>query len=214
MTRVLTPELLDSLPPDHPDAQHSRRDLRVINRAMGNHRWFARTLPPLLRARELALELGAGTGELAARLGRHGVAVDGLDRGPPPADWAPARTWHSTDLRVFDGYRHYPAVLGNLIFHHLTDDELAALGATLRRTARVILASEPTRSPRAQRLFAVLSPLFGANRVTQHDGRVSIAAGFVGGELPRALGLEDRDWKFHCDVTWLGGYRMIASRRS
>ena len=49
MTRTLTPELLDSLPSQHPDALRSRRDLRWINFAMGNHRWFARTLPPLLR---------------------------------------------------------------------------------------------------------------------------------------------------------------------
>ena len=59
----------------------------------------------------------------------------------------------------------------------------------------------------------MLSPLFGANHVTQHDAHVSIAAGFVGDELPRALGLEHRAWKFHCEATWLGGYRMIASRR-
>jgi hypothetical protein len=62
MLRTLQPELLDSLPSDHPDARHSRRDLRVINRLMGNHRWFARTLPPLVRAGEHALELGAGNG--------------------------------------------------------------------------------------------------------------------------------------------------------
>ena len=213
MPRTPTPELLDSLPPDHPDARHSRRDLRVINRLMGNHRWFARTLPPLLRDGERALELGAGTGELGVRLTARGVAVDGLDFNPRPELWPAARAWHTGDLRTFDRYDDYAAVFGNLIFHHLDDGELAALGTTLRRTARLIVASEPKRSAHAQRLFAVAGRCFGANGVTMHDAHVSIAAGFLGDELPRALGLEADVWEWRCETTALGAYRMVATRR-
>ena len=213
MPRLLTPELLDSLPPDHPDARHSRRDLRLINRAMGNHRWFARTLPPLLRPGESALELGAGTGELGRRLAARGAAVDGLDRVPRPTAWPAARAWHVSDLRTFDGYARYGAVLANLILHHLSDSELAALGATLNRTARLVLASEPKRSPRVQRLFALVSPLFRANHVTRHDAYVSIAAGFRADELPRTLGLHPSDWDCRCTPTVLGAYRLVAVRR-
>ena len=214
MTRTLTPELLDSLPPDHPDARHSRRDLRLINRFMGNHRWFARTLPPLLRDGERALELGAGTGELSARLDATGVVIGALDFCPRPANWPSARAWHIGDLRKFDGYASYAVIFGNLIFHHFSDDELSALGAVLRRTARLILASEPKRSVRAQSLFAWFAPLFGANRVTRHDADVSIAAGFRGDELPRALGLDDGNWSFRCETTAFGAYRMVAQRRT
>jgi hypothetical protein len=212
-TRTLTPELLDSLPPEHPDARHSRRDLRIINRVMGNHRWFARVLPPLLRAGETALELGAGAGELASRLAARGAAVDGLDFCPRPPGWPPTRAWHTGDLREFAGYPSYAAVYGNLIFHHLSDAELAALGATLRRTARLILASEPRRSLRSQRLIAMFGRALGANRVTLHDAHVSIAAGFVGDELPRLLGLAAPDWEISCSTNFLGACRMIARRR-
>ncbi len=214
MTRVLRPELLDSLPSDHPDAVHSRRDLRIINRVMGNTAWFVRVLPPLLRPGERVLELGAGTGELARRLGERGVAVDGLDRCPPPDDWPAERAWHVADLRAFDGYGAYAAVIGNLIFHHLTDDELAELGARLRRTTRMILVSEPTRSPFAQRMFSWFGPCFGANRVTRHDAHVSIAAGFLGDELPRSLGLTRDAWDLRCTTTMLGACRMVAQRRA
>ena len=212
MPRTLTPELLDTLPADHPDALHSRRDLRLINRLMGNHRWLARTLPPLLRPGELALELGAGTGELSARLTARGVTVDGLDFLPRPAAWPAARAWHRADLLAFAGYAPYAAVVANLIFHHFTDAQLAALGTRLRATARVIIANEPARSPRSQKLFATLAPLFRANRVTLHDAHVSIAAGFLAAELPRALGLDSATW--HCRVTTsaLGAYRLIATR--
>ncbi len=213
MTRNLTPELLDSPPADDPAALHSRRDLRWINAAMGNHRWFARTLPRLLRQGERALELGAGTGELVAKLNARGVAIDGLDRAPAPLPWPATRAWHQHDLRTFTGFARYDAVIGNLIFHHLDDGELAQFGARLSRAVRVIVASEPTRSPRSQRLIAFAGRALGASHVTLHDAHVSIAAGFRGEELPRHLGLDPAVWSIECSETFLGAYRLIAVRR-
>jgi SAM-dependent methyltransferase len=214
MQRTLQPELLDSLPPQHPDALHNRRDLRLTNRIMGTHRWLARTLPPLLRPHEHVLELGAGTGELGLRLARAGVAVDGLDLWPRPRDWPPARRWFTDDLRSFAGYGDYAAIVGNLIFHQFQDAELAALGARLRARARVIIACEPVRRRSSQFLYRSLGPLFGANHVSLHDAHVSIAAGFRGDELPRRLGLGPEDWTVQCATTLLGTYRLLAVRRS
>jgi hypothetical protein len=214
MQRTLQPELLDGLAPDHPDALHNRRDLRVINALTGNHRWLARALPPLLRRGERALELGAGTGELGARLIAADVALDGLDLWPRPAAWPSARAWHKADLLTFDGYAPYAAIVGNLIFHQFSADDLAALGKKLRRSARVIIACEPTRVRRAQVLFRIAAPLLRANYVSRHDAHVSIAAGFRGDELPRALGLASPAWEVRCTTTFLGLYRMVAVRRA
>lgn len=213
MQRTLEPELLDSLPHDHPDALHNRRDLRLTNLFMGNHRWFSRVLPGLLRPGERTLEIGAGTGELGQRLARHGVVVDGLDRCPQPVDWPAERPWHETDLRTFDRYPTFAAVIGNLIFHQFSAAELGALGEKIRRSARVIVASEPVRRRVSQILYRVFGPMFGANHVSLHDAHVSIAAGFLDDELPRALGLDHKFWDVRCHTTALGAYRMIALKR-
>lgn len=213
MQRLLEPEILDSLPPNHPDALHNRRDLRLTNHIAGNFRWFARTLPRHVGTRERVLELGAGTGELGLRLARNGYAVDGLDLWPRPAAWPADRAWHIADVRHFSGFAAYPAVIGNLIFHQFDAGQLAALGEKLRPQARVILACEPERQRRSQFLFRTLGPLLGANYVSLHDARVSIAAGFRGDELPRALGLEPAAWDVRCTTSFLGAYRMIAVRR-
>lgn len=213
MQRILQAELLDSLPPDHPDALHNRRDLRVINRVMGNYRWFARALPVLLRPGEAALELGAGDGTLGMQLAARGVPVDGLDLWPRPSAWPSVRAWHQADLRTFPDYHRYPVVAGNLIFHQFTEAELAVLGGILRQKARVIVACEPVRQRISQALLAVLGPLLGANAITRHDGRVSVAAGFRGDELPRALGLEPDAWEINLQETFLGALRMVAIRR-
>jgi hypothetical protein len=214
MQRTLQPELLDTLPPDHPDALRNRRDLRLTNQVIGNHRWLERTLPPLLRAGEKTLELGAGTGELGAVLRRRGVAVAGLDLWPRPANWPVEMAWHRDDLRTFDGFANYAAVIGNLIFHQFSEIELAALGRKFRAHARVILACEPQRRRVSQLLYGTLAPLFGANHVSLHDAHVSIAAGFRETELPRALGLDRNEWDIHCTSTTLGAYRMVAVRRT
>lgn len=213
--RVLQPEVLDTLSPEHPDALHSRRDLRLTNGIMGNHRWLARTLGSLMSAGDRALEIGAGTGEFGRRLAARGIAVDGLDLCSRPADWPEGRAWHAADLRSFDGYGRYEVVFGNLVFHHLEDRELAAFGQILARGKRLraIVACEPMRRRLSQKTFALLGPLLGANHVTLHDAHVSIAAGFIDDELPRALGLAPDEWDCRCRTTVLGAYQMLATRR-
>ena len=213
MDRSLEPELLDALPPDHPDALHNRRDLRLTNIVMRNHRWVARTLRNLLREGDRAIEIGAGTGELAQRLIVRGFAVDGLDRCPPPSDWPQHRQWHRADLRTFDRWSDYHVVLGNLIFHQFNEAELAALGGRLA-DARVIIACEPMRRRMSQVLYAAIAPLLGANHVTLHDARVSIAAGFCDDELPRFLRLAPSRWDVRCETTRIGAYHMVAIRRA
>jgi hypothetical protein len=212
MQRTLQPELLDSLPSDHPDALHNRRDLRLTNQLIGSHRWLVQTLPPLVRPGERALEIGAGSGELGLRLARQGVAVDGLDLWPRPAAWPPERSWHQSDLCTFDGYSDYPVIVGNLILHQFSDADLSRLGDKLRRSARVIVACEPQRRRISQVLYRSFAPLFGVNHVSLHDARVSIAAGFRGDELPAILGLHPDQWQVRCSSTILGVYRMLAVR--
>jgi hypothetical protein len=213
MQRILQPELLDSLPVDHPAALHNRRDLRLINKITGNDRWIARTLSRSLGKGERALELGAGTGDLGRRLHAKGVLADGLDLWPPPKNWPAAREWHVADLRSFQRYGQYGAVFGNLIFHQFSESDLAAVGAQLRQSVRVIVACEPARRRALQVLFRLFGSVIGANYVSLHDGHVSIAAGFRSHELARSLGLRDSEWDIRQTTSLLGMYRMVAERR-
>jgi SAM-dependent methyltransferase len=211
--RTVAPEILDSLAPDDPAAMHNRRDLRITNRLMGNHRWIARTLPALVRPGERVLEIAAGTGELALRLARAGLAVDGLDRWPVPPGWPRERFWHQADLLTFDGYGGYAVIVANLILHQFTDDELATLGRRLRPSARVVVACEPRRSRLSQVLYRAAGPLFGAHPVSLHDAHVSIAAGFAGRDLPDALGLTPDEWSVDCHPAPIGACHLVAIRR-
>ncbi|MGA3007523.1 MAG: hypothetical protein ABSE59_06490 [Opitutaceae bacterium] len=213
MQRTVRPELLDSLSPDHPDALHNRRDLRRINGLMGNFDWFANVLPKLLRPGERALEIAAGDGSLGLALAPAGIRYDGLDLWPRPALWPRESAWHQDNLLRFAGYADYPVVFGNLIFHQFSAGDLATLGAMLSRTARLIVANEPVRGRCFQFIVGGINPFIGANHVTRHDAHVSIAAGFRGGELAQAFGLDHKIWSWREVTTLRGAYRLIAHRR-
>lgn len=214
MQRTLQPELLDSLPPGHPDALHNRRDLRILHAITGNSRWLLRTLRRVSQPGERLLELGAGTGDFGLKLAARGIVADGLDLWPRPDAWPEAAAWHSGDLRTFDGYAGYDVVFGSLILHQFENADLAELGAKLRQRARVIVAIEPVRRRASQVLFRSLGPVFGANHVSLHDAHVSIAAGFRQRELPEVLGLSTREWEVSVNTTPLGMYRFMAVRRA
>lgn len=214
MKRTLTPEILDSLPPDDPAARHSRRDLRVFNAVLGGARWVRRMVASLARGGESILEIGAGTGELGARLAQDGFVPDGLDRNARPDDWPAVARWLQIDALAFAEWHEYEVVIGNLIFHHFDAEELRTLGGRMAAHIRLIVVCEPLRRRIFQRLFAVLCALTGANDVSRHDGRVSIEAGFLGDELPQLLDLDPAIWRWRVTHTFRGMYRMVAQRHA
>lgn len=211
---TLVPEILDDLPADHPDARSSRRDLRWFNAALGNWRWFQQRLPRLLKSGERVLEIGAGTGELGGLMAARGVAWDGLDRAPAPAEWPRSARWHRQDVFTFSGWADYPVVTGNLIFHHFDAEQLRRLGALISAHTRLLMVGDLRRGRWQQGLFWFFARLIGANHVSRHDGWLSIRAGFRADELPQLLGLDPRQWTWKVERGPISAYRLIAERRS
>lgn len=210
MKRCVEPELLDSLPADDPAAIASRRDLRLINRLMGNTRWLRRTLLGRIRPQDLVVELGAGDGTLGKSL-RWDGEYTALDLAPMPEDWPENFDWVQGDFFTVgrDHLAKASVVVGGLILHHFSADALRSLGDSIK-CARLLIFCEPAR--RSLHLWQGQAlRLLGINHITQHDLPVSVRAGFLGTDLTEMLGLGP-DWNVSVKSTFLGGYRFCASR--
>jgi len=218
MPRVLVPELLDSLPADHPDAIASRRDLRFLNAVMGNFRWLEKQLASCIGPDALIVEIGAGDGELARRVCARNpdmaARYHALDLAPQPAAWPAGATWHQADVCSDAGaalLNRAGIVVANLVLHHFDDTALRRLGGLLTN-CQVVLACEPCRREchvwQGRLLFPIL------NRVTRHDMVVSIRAGFRGHELAAALGPGFAGQEIPASETLLGAYRALLRRNS
>lgn len=217
MHRTVQPELLDQLPHDDAEAIASRRDLRMINALMGNFRWVKSMLQRdhTDDTQGRYLELGAGDGSLARTLipTLPQGSYDALDIAPEPSDWPSSGNWLRHDCLSFDDYGDYSHVIANLFLHHLEDEHLGRLGARLDASPiRMIVACEPCRRS-AHKWPLRAGRCIGFNRVTLNDGCISVDAGFRGDELPRLLKLPTSDWRWTIRETFMGAYRMCATRR-
>lgn len=212
--RVLQPELLDTLPPDHPDAVRARQEMLQVNGIMGNHRWIQRMLCRHGESGWRVTEVGAGDGALSLRLRAAGLCraedLHAMDLAPRPHQWPAAARWTQGDVLAHD-LPDSEVLLANLFLHHFTEDQLRKLGARISPATRLIVAAEPARlwiHTVLGRLFCALAEL---NHVQRHDMQASIRAGFRGDELRSALGL-GIEWNVGVRMHPLGGYRFLAWR--
>ncbi|MEC5128758.1 methyltransferase domain-containing protein [Verrucomicrobiales bacterium BCK34] len=211
MQRVVTPELLDSLPADDPAAMRSRQDLRRINFLMGNFRWLARALEEAgLVPGSAVVEVGSGDGRFAGALANLGYSVTSIDLAPRPRDIPESVHWIQGDLFEKLPQLQGDALIANLFWHHFEANQLTTLAPTIQQFP-LVLANEPLRAHFPQALGAVLVPFI--NKITRHDLFVSIRAGFRPGELTNHWQLEDGSWEIQESTGLLGAYRLKARRR-
>lgn len=199
MSRIVEPELLDSLPATDSRAMRSRRDLRRINSVMGQAGLMAAQLKKLPQPK-LLIDLGSGDGQFLLQVARRlewlGVGALIADRQDIVSDKTKAAfralQWkcevvqkdifeflESSDAQVKDGPVY---VTANLFLHHFVDEDLQRLLTLAAARADAFVAVEPRRSAFAL-LGARMVWFLGANRVTRHDAVASVRAGFCGDEL-------------------------------
>jgi ubiquinone/menaquinone biosynthesis C-methylase UbiE len=185
-------ELLDQ-PLAYDETERSLRELDRVNRWLFGALPLRRALLPLLpRARPpaappLVLDLGTGSGEVAAELAgaaaRRGtpVRVVGLDRKLSHLAIGRRRREGIPQLRVVGDAQALPFRDGafawsfsTLFFHHFDGAENLRVLAEMRRVARGGAAVIDLRRSRLLWLLVgLLVPLLGAGRVTRADGRIS-----------------------------------------
>lgn len=199
MTRIRShrTELLDQENQDPEELAHSLEQVARVNRWLGGSRALRRHLRPLLSHTEPILLLDVGTG--------NGRTLDGLLRWA--RDWG--RRWDGVGVdrsavvaRIAARESRAPTVRGDalalpfdtgsvhvalctLTLHHFPDAEAVRLLRELKRVARHrVLVNDLERHPLnhlAARLLALT--LWRNNRLTRHDGPLSVLRSFTADEL-------------------------------
>ncbi len=203
LPRSYEPELLDEEVQDEEELAHSLGQVARVNRWLGGTRGLRAHLRPLLDEAEgepvTLLDVGTGDGGTLAELlawarargGRcRGV---GLDRGRAAARIAGRRPGAATvrgDARALplaDGA--VDVALCTLTLHHFDEAEATAILAEMRRVARrLVLVSDLERHRLAWlSARALAATVWRTNRLTRHDGPLSVRRAFTPDEL-RALG--------------------------
>jgi hypothetical protein len=228
--RHIEPEALDTLAPEDPRAQGSRRDLQRIHRAMGSLRIIKRNLSDLMGRNQpkTILELGSGDGSLLLRLACAlrpswtGVNLTLLDRHDVVSDQTRAAFrnlgWTvstlSTDLNEWTRIpapQAYDLCITTLFLHHFDDLALQELLPRIAVRTNRFIACEPHRGPLA-RIGSRLIGCLGTNQVTREDAVKSVAAGFSGTEIGARWPNTGRAWKLDEYAAWPFLHVFVATR--
>jgi hypothetical protein len=237
LRRTVRPEILDGLEPADPRAIRSRRDLQRVNAVLGSCGILTRVLRHVMASCPshiplCLLELGAGDGSLALRLGRRlasrwpAAQLTLLDRQAliAPAtgtafahlgwtlrpfildalEWARAPTQQQLPAR-------WDLILTNLFLHHFEEERLRELLSAVAARCDIFVACEPRRSL-AGLLGARLLPALGVSQDTRHDAVVSVQAGFRDGELSRMWPALSGGWRLQERPAGLFSHLFVAVR--
>jgi 2-polyprenyl-3-methyl-5-hydroxy-6-metoxy-1,4-benzoquinol methylase len=217
------PELLD-LPPENysqSELAGSLSDIRKVNRFLGdNHamlKFFAGLVSGIAAGDRpvRVLDVATGSADIPVAIvkwaRKHGikVAVTAVDLNPLVVREAAAftRMYPEITVSVADGFSlpygdgSFDIVLCMKTLHHFNEEDTGRLLAELYRVAAFgYIIMDLRRSRVAWILITVLTRLFTRNRLTRHDGPMSVLRAYTDAEL-RAL----------ADRAGLAGHRVARA---
>jgi SAM-dependent methyltransferase len=184
--RLIKPELLDHAPPD--EARLNLADLVRINRNFGGHSTIRRMLAQVAAEGDkfTLLDVGAASGDTARLLQRlyPQASVVSLDSSRVNLEAAPPSKLIANAFELPFLPRSFDYVLCSLFLHHFDDEQVVNLLQSFYRVARrALLVCDLERHILSYCFLPLTRWFFGWQRITLHDGPVSVRAAFRSDEL-------------------------------
>ncbi len=197
-------ELMDRPGNSEGEVRGGLRDLALLNRYFGGVRAVLSHLRRMIGARPetsiAILDVATGAADIPRAICRWArrrgitVAIEAVDRSEQVVAAATGWSVGYPEIRLRraevpslpypDGSFDY--AITSLFLHHLTESQGVHLLEEMGRVARRgIIVTDLLRSRTARRLTATVTHLVTTNRLTRHDGPVSILRGFRPEELRR-----------------------------
>lgn len=199
MTRSEEKEMMDLPDPPKELLVDDLRNLRVINRYLGNHRLVRRGLARLVEKQETfsLLDIGTGSGDLPAAIARWArrkgkvARISGLEPNQITVSEAANQTRNFSEISLLRGDGMAPPfrpasfdfVLASQVLHHFSEEGIVSLLRTWAQVARRgIIVSDLIRHPLAYHGIRLLTRLLTRNVMTLVDAPLSVRRGLTLGE--------------------------------
>jgi ubiquinone/menaquinone biosynthesis C-methylase UbiE len=217
--RSMAREMMDS--PDNSPRElleDDLRNLRIINRYLGNYRAVLSGLARLIEEQKLKrfslIDVGTGSGDIPALIAswarrRHlNAQLIGLDPEPVTLRAAVSQTRDYPEIALVRGDgRALPLasdsvdfVLSSQMLHHFSEDDIINLLRGWSRVARrAIIVCDLVRHPLAYYGIRLVTKAFTRNIMTRTDGPLSVQ---------RAFTLEE--WRELFERAGIGPFRLFA----
>ncbi|MFL6414720.1 MAG: methyltransferase domain-containing protein [Bryobacteraceae bacterium] len=185
-SRVIKPELLDSADPD--EARKNLADLVQINTKFGGHSTIRKLIRSVATPNDAftLLDVGAASGDTARVITRAfpNASVTCADYNGVNLAAAPQPKLLADAFRLPFPDRSFDFVLCSLFLHHFKDAEVVDLIRGMYTVARrAILVCDLERHLLPYVFLPATRPLFRWQRITLHDGPISVRAAFREREL-------------------------------
>ncbi|CBE67771.1 MAG: methyltransferase domain-containing protein [Candidatus Methylomirabilis oxygeniifera] len=197
-------ELLDRSDNSAEEIRENLRDLERLNRYFGGVRTVLLCLGRMVEQHSprsfTILDMATGGADIPraicrwARKRKFPVAIEAVDQNDHVLAAATEWSIDFPEIRLRQAQvpplpypdRSFDYVIASLFFHHLTEAEgILLLREMARVTRRGLLVNDLLRSRLACLLTAITTRLLSGNRLTRHDGPMSVLRGFRPEELRR-----------------------------
>jgi SAM-dependent methyltransferase len=186
--RLIKPELLDDAPPD--EARLNLSDLVRINSNFGGHSTIRKMLAKVVTNNDefTLLDIGAASGDTARLLQKlyPRASVTSLDRNAVNLEAAPPSKLMADAFKLPFLPGSFDYVLCSLFLHHFSDEQVVDLMQNFYNIARrALLVCDLERHIISYCFLPITNWFFGWQRITLHDGPISVRAAFRSDELLR-----------------------------
>ena len=201
-TRSLKLERIDT--GDYTPQEYERflREIRFINRVLGDSRALQKTLLRDIELENLGqfsvLDVGAGSGEILRTIGKFARSRNrkadlyGLELNKRSADAILEESKNFTEIKSVQanalnlpfGDKTFDYVVSSLFTHHLSDKNIVRTLTEMKRvTRRKIFVIDLHRHKTAYALYKIFCVAFGISQLVREDGSLSILRSFKPDEL-------------------------------
>lgn len=226
MKRSLEAEMMDVLGQPRQLLQDDLRNLRVINRYLGNYSNIVTGFSEILGARKAErfslLDVGTGSGDIPVELARWAhsnrirAQITALEYEPISVELAAVQTRGTAGISLLraDGaappFRSaaFDYVLASQLLHHFSEEQIVALLRTWAPIARrAIVISDLVRHPLAYYGIRLLTTVFTRNTMTRVDAPLSVRRAYTMAEWREILRRADVG---PFVLRWAFPFRMLA----